>query len=585
MGAENCICTKSLNTRFMKKKHSSDNREKIKMSYNETFYTSEEKKNQSTRLSGCLDQRMTVTSDQPDGIHQKYPNGEERYYLYEIYQNETNSWSDATHFVNKETQKLFSININEEPIKKFYSIGLTIGSGNYANVKRGYSLANPSIKVAIKIYDLDCTPERQLAIFREISIMSTLDHPGLTKMYEVYKDSTKLYIVSELAQGVQLYDYIFENKKILEKDTKMIIKQLLSITGYIHSKNIVHRDLKPDNIIIDPCTLKIKVLDFGSSSYFLDSKDLTEQVGTPFYVSPELLKGKYNYQADIWSIGIIAYLMLTGCPPFQDEDTQEIYMKILNQPLPFCREQWIYLSQDSMKFVAKLLIKNPAKRIAISEALLHPWLKDLEENSLSFTETMCKKLLNRNKLSVLAREILHIYSDHIDSQTLSEWNKVFDNIYSPKYGLADMEKLKKILNKSEEFKKLSRDPDYMTLAITFNNFDERYIPYTEFLAGVIDLHTDIPHFNLTQILSHMGINNEDETTNEALQKYLQRRGYQNSKTLSTNFKIEILSVLKNHKEDSSIPLRMLSSDTLCEDSGTCVDEINSPGPLFNLIHN
>lgn len=83
---------------------------------------------------------MTVTSDNPEGIHQKYPNGEERYSLFEIYANETDSWSDTTHFVNKEAQKLFSININEEPIKKFYSIGNTIGSGNYADVKRGYSL-------------------------------------------------------------------------------------------------------------------------------------------------------------------------------------------------------------------------------------------------------------------------------------------------------------------------------------------------------------------------------------------------------------------------------------------------------------
>lgn len=132
----------------------------------------------------------------------------------------------------------------------------------------------------------------------------------------------------EYVEGKELLNYVIEQFKLKESDACSIIKQLLKTIKYVHSKRIIHRDLKPDNIIINPENMQIKLIDFGLSSYYSDITNLTTKVGTPYFVAPEVLDGNYNKEVDLWSIGIITYTLLTGCPPFQADNVLKIYEKI-----------------------------------------------------------------------------------------------------------------------------------------------------------------------------------------------------------------------------------------------------------------
>lgn len=160
-----------------------------------------------------------------------------------------------------------------------------------------------------------------------------------------------------------MFEYVVEHTKINELDSAKITKQLLGTIKYLNSLNVCHRDIKPENILINTKSLHVKLIDFGLSCYFSDFSQLITKVGTPYYVSPEVLKGSYNKQCDVWSIGVISYILLTGCPPFQGENLSEVYNEILYEKLKLYRSDWEDLSANSLEFVKCLLKKNPDTRL------------------------------------------------------------------------------------------------------------------------------------------------------------------------------------------------------------------------------
>ena len=190
-------------------------------------------------------------------------------------------------------------------------------------------------------------------------LWNKVDHPNIVKIYEIFKDKEHLYIVMEYIDGIELFEFVVEHTKIKELDSAKITKQLLKTIKYLNSLNIWHRDIKPENILVNPKSLHIKLIDFGLSTYFSDFNQLNTKVGTPYYVSPEVLRGDYNKQCDIWSVGVIAYILLTGCPPFQGENLAEVYNEILNEKLKLYRSDWEDLSSyslDSIRYIYSLLI-------------------------------------------------------------------------------------------------------------------------------------------------------------------------------------------------------------------------------------
>ncbi|CAI2361332.1 unnamed protein product [Moneuplotes crassus] len=273
-------------------------------------------------------------------------------------------------------------NLPDDNINQHYEILDPIGQGKYGKVYLGQSIHDKDKQTAIKIIKIRKIKSNFESVMKEIQMMKSIDHPDIVKILEIYRDPKKLYLVMELVKGEELFDYILRKERLQEEETRKIIRQLVKIVKYLNSVNIAHRDLKPENIMINPKTLKIKLLDFGLSSYFEESKNLVSPVGTPYYVAPEVLRGSYGKECDMWSIGIITYICLIGAPPFQGTSVVDIYQDILNCNLVFNEDDWNQVSEFAMDFVKKLLELNRIRRLSPRRALRHQWFTE-EESTLT----------------------------------------------------------------------------------------------------------------------------------------------------------------------------------------------------------
>ena len=217
--------------------------------------------------------------------------------------------------------------------------------------------------------------------FNEINILKDLDHPNILKMYEFFEDEKRYYIVTDICKGGELFDEIVAKGKFGEKDAAMLINQVLTCINYCHKNHIVHRDLKPENVLLEANKEfdQIKIIDFGTSLVVKDGEKLDEKLGTPYYIAPEVLQKNYGAKCDIWSIGVITYIILSGIPPFNGASDQEIMKKVKLGKFNFNDPVWKSISDQCKDFISKLLTLDQNSRPSAEQALEHPWLKQAHD--------------------------------------------------------------------------------------------------------------------------------------------------------------------------------------------------------------
>ena len=181
-----------------------------------------------------------------------------------------------------------------------------------------------------------------------------------------------------ICKGGELFDEIIARGKFTEKDAAILMKQVLSCVNYCHKNNIVHRDLKPENILLEQNKDfdQIKIIDFGTSLVYDHSKSLDEKLGTPYYIAPEVLNKKYNEKCDIWSCGVITYIILSGMPPFNGQSDQEIMKKVRIGKFSFSDPCWANVSDKAKDFITRLLTYDVEARPSAESVLQHPWIVD-----------------------------------------------------------------------------------------------------------------------------------------------------------------------------------------------------------------
>jgi len=260
-----------------------------------------------------------------------------------------------------------------------YDVDKTLGTGHFSKVKLGTHKTTGE-KVAIKIIAKP-TGSKIAMLQAEVDILTKCDHPNIVKMYAVYETETHLFLVLELLTGGELFDRIIQKGHYSEDDAKTLSITLLKATKYLHQQGIAHRDLKPENILLKDESEEsaIKITDFGLSKIFAD--DLAGEVvmktacGTPGYVAPEVLTHElYSEQVDMWSIGVIVYILLCGFPPFYGDNDAQMFKKIKAGQYRFLAPYWDPISAEAKDFVSKLLTVDPKKRLNSTDALKHPWI-------------------------------------------------------------------------------------------------------------------------------------------------------------------------------------------------------------------
>ena len=251
-------------------------------------------------------------------------------------------------------------------------------SGSFATVCRGTHRASGK-KVAIKcVLRKDLPPTDDAAIFDEVAIMSTLSHPHIVPLIDFFEEQDCYFLVMELMSGGDLFDRIGKKKSYSEADARDLALKMLKAMSYCHAHKVAHCDMKPKNLLLmsEDNDSYIKLADFGFAARCHVPKCLTKQCGTPFFVSPEILmRQPYDQQSDMWSVGCIIFLLLSGNLPFMGRSQKELFRKIVSGKFEFDEDDWCDVSVEAKDLVKKLLVLDPDERLTSNEALKHKWMK------------------------------------------------------------------------------------------------------------------------------------------------------------------------------------------------------------------
>ncbi|XP_016390951.1 calcium/calmodulin-dependent protein kinase type 1D-like isoform X1 [Sinocyclocheilus rhinocerous] len=263
-----------------------------------------------------------------------------------------------------------------DDIKEMFEFKEVLGTGAFSEVVLAEERSTG------KMFAVKCIPKKALkgkesSIENEIAVLRKIKHENIVALEDIYESSNHLYLIMQLVSGGELFDRIVEKGFYTEKDASTLIRQVLDAVNYLHNMGIVHRDLKPENLLyFNPQDgSKIMISDFGLSKMEGTGDVMSTACGTPGYVAPEVLAQKpYSKAVDCWSIGVIAYILLCGYPPFYDENDSKLFEQILKADYEFDAPYWDDISDSAKDFISCLMEKDPTKRYTCEQALRHPWI-------------------------------------------------------------------------------------------------------------------------------------------------------------------------------------------------------------------
>eukprot|EP00594_Rhizosolenia_setigera_P010387 CAMPEP_0178971696 /NCGR_PEP_ID=MMETSP0789-20121207/20481_1 /TAXON_ID=3005 /ORGANISM="Rhizosolenia setigera, Strain CCMP 1694" /LENGTH=953 /DNA_ID=CAMNT_0020658821 /DNA_START=120 /DNA_END=2981 /DNA_ORIENTATION=- len=349
------------------------------------------------------------------------------------------------------------------PIEEVYDgvhDGKILGSGISGLVRLAVHKATGH-KYAVKCLELDLveTQEGMEQLREEIYIMCQLDHPNIVRLEEVYESHNEIYLVQQLCEGGELFDRLDEQPDYhyTEEQCARLVKQMLCSVRYIHSKGIVHRDLKLENFLFTNTNQdsELKMIDFGLSKHFKFGEVQHEAVGTPYTVAPEVIRGNYDERCDVWAIGVITYLLLSGDPPFGGcggpESLMTVRSNILSGKFKFTPEDiWDKVSQQAKDFIKALLVTDPNKRPKAEGAQALPWIKEFSDrengsagNQLS--PNVVKALVNFKEYSDMKKLLCEVLSFTLLPDQIQGLRKEFEILDKDGSGEISLETLKKVM--------------------------------------------------------------------------------------------------------------------------------------------
>jgi calcium-dependent protein kinase len=370
--------------------------------------------------------------------------------------------------------------------KKYEYINI-IGNGGFGKVRLFKDRNCQDMKYAIKTVKKDFLNMHGIeSLIKEVEILTGLDHPNIVKYFETYEDDHYLHIVMEFIPGDNLWKVITNRKhnSFGEKDAAEILTCIFQSVYFLHQHEIVHRDIKPENILfsLSGDYQSLKLIDFGLSTPLSTTKQ-KYRVGSPYYMSPEMLKGDYQYASDAWSIGVILYVMMTGKYPFNGKDQNEVFEKIRKGVYDVKLLDKSKASPEVQDLIKQLLVQDASKRLSLIDALHHPWIIKHKENThVTIDDDILDSLKNFTKQTLLQKEILFFLAKISDEKEIFKLKQAFSGIDKDNSGTIEVEEILTIFNQ------LGKDINKEEIEQIWEGMDfhsDGKVNYSEFLAATL----------------------------------------------------------------------------------------------------
>ncbi|KAK7283757.1 hypothetical protein RIF29_13503 [Crotalaria pallida] len=356
---------------------------------------------------------------------------------------------------------------------------------------------------------------------REIMILQHLSgQPNIVEFRGAYEDSQNVYLVMELCRGGELFDHITEKGNYSECEAAKIMRQIVNVVHVCHFMGVMHRDLKPENFLLTSKEEEaaVKATDFGLSIFIEDGLVHNEIVGSAYYVAPEVLKRNYGKEIDVWSAGVILYILLCGVPPFWAETEKGIFEVILEGKFDLDSAPWPSISAAAKDLIRKMLTYDPKKRITASDALEHPWMKEGGEASDKPIDSAVlirmKQFRAMNKMKKLA---LKVIAESLSEEDIKGLKQMFKNMDTDGNGVITLEELKSGLSRLGSKLSESEIRQLMDAADVDNSGT---IDYAEFITATMHRHKLEKDENLRKAFQYFDKDNSGYVTRDELKQAL-----------------------------------------------------------------
>ena len=413
------------------------------------------------------------------------------------------------------------INQMEGKMEDKYEIIKELGSGGFS---RCLQVKNKTTGNLYACKEIQKSKMSDLEGFKyEISILIKLDHPNIIKLYEIYETPEYFYLIMELCSGGELFDRIISNiesgKPFTEEQAAEIFHQMMSAVNYCHKNNIVHRDLKPENLLLlnnDPKS-PIKVIDFGMSKICDPNDIMFERVGSAYYIAPEVLEGMYDEKCDIWSAGVILYILLCGYPCFNGETDEQIYKQVRKKKYSFPSPEWDAISDDAKNLIKKMLT-DATDRISAEDILRDPWVLERAPNAkkgeaVQLNEVQLKNYANSSKMR---KAVLTYIASRLTQSEIDALNKNFQEIDDNNDGKLTLEEIKKAASRNKGI-------NLELIEEIFKSIDtdgSGSIEYTEFISASLDKSLYLQKEKLKEAFNLFDVDHSGKISNAEIAKVL-----------------------------------------------------------------
>uniref|UniRef100_A0A0C9QMZ9 non-specific serine/threonine protein kinase n=1 Tax=Wollemia nobilis TaxID=56998 RepID=A0A0C9QMZ9_9CONI len=416
-----------------------------------------------------------------------------------------------------------------EVLKNVYTVGRRLGQGQFGTTYLCVEKASGKEFACKSIAKRKLTSTEDVEdVRREIQIMHHLaGHPNVVTIKGAYEDMTSVHVVMELCAGGELFDRIVERGHYSEHKAAALTRIIVSVVETCHSLGVMHRDLKPENFLFSNKNedSPLKTIDFGLSIFFKPGETFSDVVGSPYYVAPEVLRKHYGPEADVWSAGVILYILLSGVPPFWAETEQGIFEQVLHGELDFASDPWPGISESAKDLIRKMLVRNPKKRLTAHEVLCHPWIQEdgvAPDKPLdSAVQSRLKQFSAMNKIKKIA---LRVIAERMSEDEIAGLKEMFNMLDVDNSGTITFEELKEGLKRVGSNLMESEIRQLMDAADVDHNGT---IEYGEFIAATLNLNKTDREDHLLAAFSYFDKDSSGYITLDEIEQACQEFGLDN----------------------------------------------------------